>query len=483
MNIREISFRGLRWSIIEKAFLTIAGFVQLLVVVRYVEKEELGLMAMVYTILSFGGVFSDLGLGNSIIHKQESGHDKLSSLFWSYILIGCLLTVIFATTAPLFAYFFNEGELKSIVIIASFTFLINGFVQLYQAILYKEMKFRILSKIQITVTAISFIVVESFAMLGFGVYALVTGLLARTVTNAVCLIIIGRKHFTPGLHFSILEVREHLRFGLFQTGERIINTLNTQFDTLIIGKFLGAETLGVYDVLKRLLSRPMQLINSIVTKVSLPVLARTQEDSKKLGSLYIRQILYLCSINFPIYVFIALSSRTFIPYLLTENWLNPGNNFLFILFCLYYMIYTVQNPIGTLIIAKGQVHRSFYYNLVVLFFFPLLLTWGATKGIIVVLNCMIVFHGIMIIVAHEVLLKRAAFVPLADFTYAMLLPLVLSILAFGTGKCISCLLPVNMLFETIFTLFLGVASYFVISWKWNKAFIEELLNLYSFKLN
>ena len=139
-------------------------------------------------------------------------HDKLSSLLILYP-NWLPLTVIFATTAPLFAYFFNEGELKSIVIIASFTFLINGFVQLYQAILYMRDKISNLSK-NSNYSYSYFIYCCSVCHVWFWCYALVTGLLARTVTNAVCLIIIGRKHFTPGLHFSILEVREHLRFSL-----------------------------------------------------------------------------------------------------------------------------------------------------------------------------------------------------------------------------------------------------------------------------
>ena len=434
MSLREISFRGLRWSIVEKAFLTMVGILQLIIVVRYVEQADLGLMAMTHTILSLGGVFSDLGLGNSIIHKQEKDHDKLSSLYWSYVIIGCLLTVIFSVASPSFAFFFNEGELTLVVAITSFAFFTNGFIHLYQAMLYAEMKFRILSKIQIIVTTFSFIVVTSLAIAGFGIYALVLGLVTRTIINMLLMLIVGRKHFIPSIYLNVSEVREHLKFGLFQTGERIINTINTQFDTLIIGKLLGAEILGVYDVLKRLLGRPMQLINPIVTRVSLPVLARVQKDSGKAGNLYIRQILYLASINFPIYIYLALSSNVLIPYLLSENWMNPVNNSLFILFCIYYMIYTIQNPIGTLIVATGQVHRSFYYNLVAFLVFPLFLTWGAAKGIVFLLWCMIGFHSIMIFIAYQVLLKKAAIVPFKNFLCAILLPLLLSSLAFGISK-------------------------------------------------
>lgn len=479
MNIREISFWGLRWSIVEKVSLAIVGFVQLLVVVRYIGKADLGLMAILNTVLSFAGIFSDLGLGNSILHKQEKNHNKLSSLFWFYVMTGVLLNILFVLISPILAYFFEERALTPVMIIASFTFSINGFALLYQAIFYKELDFRVLSQIQIAVTGASFFCVIILAVLGYGVYALVIGVVVRSTVNVIFLTLAGKKYFIPSLYFKMQEVREHIRFAIFQTGERIINTINTQSDVLIVGKLLGTEVLGVYDIFKQLLSRPMQLINPVITRISLPVLAKVQAEPARAGNLYIRQIQYLASVNFPIYIFLALSSEPVIYYFLTETWLSPTTNLLFILFCMYYMVYTIQNPIGTLIIATGQVHRSFYYNLVILFFLPFLIVWAATKGITVLLSCMLIFHALMIFAAYEVLLIKAAHVPLKDFLYAILLPLVLSFTAFGGIGLISSFLPLNGLSEAIVTLLLGGGGYLVFSLKWNRPFIEEAVSFFS----
>ena len=62
----------------------------------------------------------------------------------------------------------------------------------------------------------------------------------------------GLKEHKPSLVYKHNEIKSLIGFGLFQMGERTINYFNSQFDVILIGKLLGTEALGIYNVCKNI---------------------------------------------------------------------------------------------------------------------------------------------------------------------------------------------------------------------------------------
>lgn len=474
---RQMVTTGLRWSVIEKLSVSILSLLQLMVVVRYVSQEEIGLMAMVNTILAFAAILSDMGLGNSVLYHQESRLSTIAALFWAYLAMGCLLAIVCVSGALLAAIFFQEPGLKEVFRWSAISLIISGVGQLPRALLYKELAFRELSIINLVAAVVSFLLVVVYAVLGYGVFALVIGFLANALTATVLTLWFGRNLFSLTTRADFFSLKKHLRFGVFQAGESVVTVFSTQFDTIVIGRLLGAEALGLYDIIKRLLARPLGLINPIVTRVITPVLAGEQGNLKRMKALYLKQILFLCSINFPVYIFLALSSEAVIQILLSNAYLKPESTTVFILFCFYFMIYTVQNPIGTLIIASGQVSRSFYYNAGIFLVLPLLL-WGAAQyGLTSVIGVMIGFQGSMIFIAQRILLKPAAGITTMELVTTISTPLLISFFAFSCAAFVASILQENSWQEIIVKFFLGSFLYLAFSLRWNRNFVFEARKL------
>ena len=68
-------------------------------------------------------------------------------------------------------------------------------------------------------------------------------------------------------------------------GERSINYLTANIDTLIIGKLLGMQAVGFYNMAYQLIIFPLR-VNPIVNKVAFPLYAKVQDNPTLINKYY-----------------------------------------------------------------------------------------------------------------------------------------------------------------------------------------------------
>lgn len=353
---------------------------QLVILAHYLEPSDFGLMAIVSVIISFSALFMDLGISSSIIHSQDITHEQLSSLYWLNIASGIFLFVIIYCLAPVLAIFYNENELIPIIQLLAVTFIISGVGNQYSVLLQKELQFNAMAKISIISMLFGFIVSVSLAIRGHGVYALVYSSLVNSTVGSVFNLLIGIKKHRPSLIYRHQEIMPMITFGMFQMGEKSLNFINSQFDVILIGKLLGTEALGIYTVSKNLSTRPAQVINPIITKVTFPIMAKVQNDVVKLKAIYLKTINYLSSINFPVYILLAILAKPIVLILFGNKWLDSV--VILQILSIYGAIRSTGNPIGSLLLAKGRADLGFYWNLGLFTFIPVTIYFGSNWGLV-----------------------------------------------------------------------------------------------------
>jgi O-antigen/teichoic acid export membrane protein len=390
----RIAIRGIRYNFVEKGGITLLGIAELYILIRLIEQSDFGLIALMNMVLFFGTFLSDMGLSNSIIHRKVLTKRQLSSLFWLYVAAGSLITIIVFMISPALAIFFDAPELLILIRVASFSILINSLGSLYWGVLYKELKFKYLSVLNLSVNALKFIVVCTLAFTGWGVWAIVAGLIVKSTAKTIGFVIATKSIFRPAWYFNYLSIKEDVRFGVYQTGESLVNLLHQRVDTLIIGKFLGLEVLGVYDLMKNILMKVYKMINPIFTTVSIPMLARVKDESRKTIALYLEQIQMLSFFNFPIYILLLFYDELFFDFFLKPEWERQGYHLAFGLLDIFYLLSSILNPIGSLVIAHGAVRSSFRYNLMVAVLLPTILLMLAALGggLAILVLAMVIFR-------------------------------------------------------------------------------------------
>jgi O-antigen/teichoic acid export membrane protein len=388
MSLKQKTLSGVKWTTVSTIFISLIQISQLIILSRLLTPSDFGLMAIVMIVIGFSQAFLDMGTSNAIIHKQIISHEQLSTLYWINILTGLTLFGIIFLLAPFISSFYNEPKLTDLIIYLSFTFLIQPFGQQFFALLKKDFKFRSIAKIEVTNKLISLILSVYLAYLGFGVYALVYGVLAGTLIQTFLFMIKGFKEFKPSFIFQAKGVKSFLGFGLFQMGEQSMNYFMGQVDNIIIGKLLGMETLGLYNLVKHIIKKVVLELNGIVNKVTFPMLSKLQHDNEKLKKVYMKILNLLTLVQFPFLVFLFFYGYDVFLFLLGDEWVNTET--LIKLFSLYCIFLVYGNPIGTLILSKGKANWSFYSNLIYFFLYPIsvyFFTWnygieGAIYGFI-----------------------------------------------------------------------------------------------------
>jgi O-antigen/teichoic acid export membrane protein len=379
MSLKVRALAGVKWTSLSSIVVAVLQLSQLAVLARYLAPSDFGLMAIVSVVIGFSALFMDMGISSAIIHKRDITESQLSSLYWMNICAGIILALIVYISAPFIALFYDEILLSDLIRLLAPTFIFSSIGNQYRILYQKELFFDKLAKVEIISSLIAFVIAVLCAMKGFGVYSLVYAALSKVASANAIFFIRGIKKHKPKFHYNYNEIKGMIGFGLFQMGERSINYFNSQFDTILIGKLLGTESLGIYTIAKTLVMRPAQIINPIITKVTFPIMARVQNDKPQLRNIYLKTINYLCSINIPIYIALAVLAEPVVNSLFGENW---GAAIVLVqILSVHYILRSIGNPIGSLQLAKGRADLGFYWNSLLFVFYPISIYLGSFYGV------------------------------------------------------------------------------------------------------
>ncbi|MEM1322149.1 MAG: MOP flippase family protein [Bacteroidota bacterium] len=475
MNLRQIAFSGIRWNIVSMFFNVFGGLIQLYLLVRLLDESDFGLMALLNVVTNFALIFMDFGVSNGIIHKEKVNPTQLSTLYWLTLLFSFVISLLVILLVPLIAWFFEEEALRSLLYIVVLVIILNSFGHPMRILMNKQLKFDQLAMINILGFLTSFVLTIFWAYNGYDVYALLYGLLGRTVVEGLCSLLLGWRSYGLQWTFDLRSVDFFLKFGSFQMGEHLLTFFTQQFDTLLIGKILGTEVLGSYDVIKRLLLRPLQTINPIITNVSFPLMSKVQQNIHTIAVLYLKQLNYICSLNFPIYLFLFVGSTSVIQLLFGAEWLVHEP--LFQLLALAFATMSTGSPVGSLLLATGKADWGFYWNLLSFFIFPVTIYLGAYWGILGIATALLILQLCFVLPNYLLLIRPLIQSQWRVYFKQIFLPLSLAlVMALVTGL-LDYYLPLEGLWKLASLLFTGIGVYLGLSYRFNKQFILDLLTL------
>ncbi|MEZ9866565.1 MOP flippase family protein [Vibrio sp. 10N.261.51.A4] len=379
-SLKDKAISGVKWTSVSSIILAFLQLIQVSILARYLSPSDFGLMAIVTVIVGFCSMFMDMGISSAIIHKQDITHRQLSSLYWLNVFSGVALFIFIYLSSEIIAYYYNEPDLVTLIKLLSITFFISSVGNQYRVLNQKELNFNFLAKVEVAAVLISFFVAVVCAMCGYGVYSLVYATLVNVTISNGLFVLFGYSSYKPLLIYKHSDVKELIKFGAFQMGERSINYFNSQFDIILIGKLLGTEALGIYSVAKTFVMKPAQIINPILTKVTFPVMSKLQNDIKKLKFVYINMIYYLCLVNFPIYTAIAVLAEPIVLSVFGKEWLESVK--ILQVLSIYFMLRSILNPVGALQLARGRADLGFYWNLALATIVPCTIYFGSFYGLI-----------------------------------------------------------------------------------------------------
>lgn len=469
-------FSGVRWNTAATVLKAVIYPVQMIVLARYLQPADFGLMAIIHVVIGLSLLVMDLGVSNVIIQRQDITERQLSSLFWLNLLSGIFIAVILYASSPGLANLYNNVKLQQLLHLTAGLFLIVPLGLQFSALMQKQLRFKAVSVID-GLSVLSNLTISIYlAAEGYGVYSLMAGTISQYIVATLLYVLLGIKLSRPKFSFSWVDIKPFVSFGYFQTASGLLSYLNFQLDVIMIGKLFSPELLGLYSISKNIAIKPLELINPAVIRVSYPVLSKYQMDPKKHRDIYLNLVNNLSSITFPVYIIFYLMSEPIITLLLGEKWMAAVP--LLRIMAVYSMARSAWQPSGPLLLSRGRADLQFYWSLFLLAVIFAAVSIGSNWGIIGSALCIMSFQVLALFPNFSFWIKAVATIGFKEYGRSLSLPFLLAAASGIIAKGVVYSFPSNVVSVTIFTtIFTAVYYYFCI--RFNRVFVENIGELIS----
>jgi len=225
----------------------------------------------------------------------------------------------------------------------------------------RRLQFSRLATVSIITAVLGLIITIIFALNGHGYWSLAWGSVISSVLRTALLCSLSP--FFPQRWQRGVGTLKLLRFGASLTGANILNFINRNLDSVLIGRFCGTELLGLYDRAYKMLLWPTSNIRDPIMRVAFPAMSRLQGQPAELRDYFLKGCALIAFLSMPLVAFLGVTAAPVVELALgtKQDWSGVVPIFSVLAFIAF--LQPVTGFVGNLLIALGQGRRYFYFNL------------------------------------------------------------------------------------------------------------------------
>ncbi|MFY0483505.1 lipopolysaccharide biosynthesis protein [Flavobacterium sp. PLA-1-15] len=328
---------------------------------RILPKEDFGLLAISSVLITFVELLLMSGIGEYVIFYNKPDKKPLAnSAFWLILFLSIFVCLLVFILLPFWSSYYNDARIKNIGYLLLVNFFFSMIASIPNGLLRKELDFKPIVFIQTIVGTLTNVSQVVFAIFGYGVYSL--ALPKAIFAPLLAFLLFYKSNFTPSINFNIKYWKDIFDYTKYVVGQRILGKFVNEGDTLLIGKFFGMASLGIYNISFQFSNLINAYFLPVVTNISLPLLAKYNNDNEKLKNSYYRMIRLISYIFLPMITLFAIFSKYIVLMLYGEKWIDAV---IYIKILLVYVAFNiVSSPSSSIFNAVGKPKIGFRFNLI-----------------------------------------------------------------------------------------------------------------------
>lgn len=408
-SLTELSLRAVKWSYLGAATRIVAQLGIQIVLARLLGPEVFGIFAVASLVLGLGIVSIGLGLGSALVQKKEITTDDIRFTFtWSVLSGACMamLTLLFANDI---AAFFHDPRIADVLRGLVPVFIFMSFSIVPQALLKRELTFKVIQSVEITSYLIGFLIVGvSCALLGAGVWSLVGAWVAQTASNTLILFVIRRHAMKPLLTEKGARLR---KFGSRVLYTNIVNLVIENLDNLLVGRLLGSTTLGLYSLAYTFVRTPTNHLVLTLQNVLFSASARAQDNRGGLQRAYLTVVSAVSLVIIPVFVGVAAVPYTVIEGIFGHKWLAAAP--VLMPLSLAMILHAIMAVTGPVLSGKGAASAEFKVQFWVALVLIVALLFAARYSVVAVAWAVFGVYALRLVGMVMALVRHVQLPPLA----------------------------------------------------------------------
>lgn len=358
-SFRNQTVQATSWVLIVNVVSQAVSFCYGIVLARLLVPDDFGLMAMALFFAGIAVLFVDTGFGQALIQKRDVTEVHFSSIFWLNLCLSVGMGLVMFFTAGIIADFYQRHEIETIFQIVSINFVFTAMGFIPRMRLSKDLNFKKISIIDFQSMVLSGVIAISAAYTGFGYWSLVIHIVLQQVLRSFMLW--HAAGWRPGFVFSIIAIKELFSFSAYLFGTRVLQYGAMNVDKLLLGKFVGGHSLGVYDKAQSMMLTPLNTISRSIVTVMFPSMSIIQADKKRVREVYLRTTRAVTLIVFPMLTGVFVIADTFVFGVLGEQWREVIP--VLRLFCIAGMFSAIASINPAVYQSQGATSLQFKLNL------------------------------------------------------------------------------------------------------------------------
>ncbi len=353
MNVRPKLFVGAMWLTAARLGTSLLGFVSILFLARLLVPADFGLVALGTTMLNMVNSITSISLSEALIQHRDPTRDHFHTVWTLNLARAAIVAVLFAAAGTPVSIIYDDPRLTNVMYVLSIGCLLGGLENPRAIMMTRDLVFWQQFMLQISQRVVSFLVAVGIALAYRTYWALLIGTVAGQLVGVLLSYTV--LPFRPQL--KLKHVRELFSFSMWLSFSRIINTINWNFDQLMIGKFLGKTQLGFYTVGNNLAVIPSQQATAPLTQTLFPAFAKVADQKDRLASAYQAAQTLVTSISLPVGVGMALVADPLVRLAMGEKWM-PVVPIIQVLSCVFgfQTVVTLNQPLA---MAAGETNLLF----------------------------------------------------------------------------------------------------------------------------
>jgi O-antigen/teichoic acid export membrane protein len=168
--------------------------------------------------------------------------------------------------------------------------------------------------------------------------------------------------WVPGMPHRRTGIRSMMRFGGTVTLNSLVAYIAYNAEKVMIGRFWGADAIGIYGRAYQLVNIPTENLNSAVGEVAFSALSRLQDDPGRLKSYFLKGYSLVLAMTLPMTIACAVFADDVIAVFLGTKWKDAV--VILRLLAPTILIFALINPLGWLLFSLGMVRRGLKIALV-----------------------------------------------------------------------------------------------------------------------
>lgn len=392
-GLRRKAIRGGAWLAAGDVIQLVAAAAKAIVLARLVSSYDFGLFGIGLVVIAWADRVAQTGVGTALIRQPGDAEPYLDSVWTTQLIRGGTVAVAMLAGAGLSAGVLGNAEAAPVVRALSVLFLLRSLSSPGALLLQRELDFRRFVLWSLCEVLVGLVSGLALGLVWGNVWALVGSLLAGEAARAAASYRFAPRR--PRVALDMARLRELARFGRWVFLFELLRLVTLTVDSIAVGRLLGAQALGIYQMGSRLAFVATVEVRVLVRRVMLPAFARMATPESR-GRAFLELLRVTVAAVVPLGAALTVFAEPLVEALLGPDWSSSADVVRVLVWCgvaralggatlsLFQATGRPEAPVATAVVGGGILLGGLY---------PATRAYGAVGAAAVVTMGALVSHG------------------------------------------------------------------------------------------